>query len=149
MSPPFCLNAVTFCSHDATTLSIGLRITPAFLASRRRSQPGGGFRLAFALASTLRLFAWRADELVFRPCRLIVPSREPATAIEEPRSANAKQANRKDNGSSFKSLVLPRFECRLRELAPLGHSDLWGVSAALGRFSPRIRIWHLDRRVSH
>lgn len=30
MSPPFGLNAVTFCSHDATTLSIGLRITPAF-----------------------------------------------------------------------------------------------------------------------
>jgi len=34
---------LTFSSRDAATLASGLRITPAFLESRRRSQPGGGF----------------------------------------------------------------------------------------------------------
>jgi hypothetical protein len=32
----------TFSSRDAATLAHGLRITPAFLENRRRSQPGGG-----------------------------------------------------------------------------------------------------------
>jgi hypothetical protein len=35
--------ALTFSSPDAATLAHGLRITPAFLESRRRSRPGGGF----------------------------------------------------------------------------------------------------------
>jgi hypothetical protein len=38
-------SALTFSSHDAAKLAHGLRITPAILESRRRSQPGGGFLL--------------------------------------------------------------------------------------------------------
>jgi hypothetical protein len=34
---------LTLSSPDAATLAHGLRITPAFLESRRRLQPGGGF----------------------------------------------------------------------------------------------------------
>jgi hypothetical protein len=40
---------LTFYSQDAPTLVHGLRIRPAFLESRRRSQPGGGFFMPLSM----------------------------------------------------------------------------------------------------
>jgi hypothetical protein len=55
---------LTFSSHDAATLAGGLRITPAFLESRRRSQAGGGFLLQAWRRPCPSRHAWRRRSVV-------------------------------------------------------------------------------------